>query len=713
MVKKYKGGGGRFPKSKAKSRPSQSSRKRKSKGTSNNHSTGYHGIDVPELMDTEANVYIPSTTMQKLSKRPGRLIDEVKYTANHQGETLGRALRNKPIEFVKAKEVYDPSRDLLKKVEQIKEKVVKDIENENANDIDVEVEDVEVLEAESPEAEPVVVEDEEDESEGFSEVQQEDLVKNLSITDNAVTSLRLKSGFCIDEKGDKKLSERVIKPDTTTLIKEVTVDQTEYDPTLTVGKVSMTTFRDDSGNSTIELPLTSKHEIESEDKAALYRDYIANVIRGIQAGSDDDDEDEDEDEDENENDSSEFEYYEEDPNDKEPTDEEIEEEIEEESKDPEYGFLPEDYEFDVSKISVSNLRYGIKNQYFTRCLELTGSEDEGVWIDEDEIIDYALANGVKEHRIPSFLKFITASFMDSQNEAKEEDYDDVYISDSSEDEELIVEHDSEEEDDDDLESLVSYAKASKSQDFLSLDSYDPQYKPKRRGPNLDQFDLDNELRESLMDQYEIHRQGRKNRKQNKRDAALQDGIDKHDLLAIYEFSIHIRDMKREFELFLHDSDRQDMSFPPLDPHGNKTITKMAKGYNLKSKKCGNRGLNQFIKVSKYRGTFHYLPRYNEINHMLNQRPIFHRTDKKRPKEEFEASDQAKTRRGKPQHAVLKEGDIVGAQAPEIDRSNIGRQLLERMGWIQGEGLGAMGNKGISEPVMAKIKKSKVGIVVSK
>ena len=52
---------------------------------------------------------------------------------------------------------------------------------------------------------------------------------------------------------------------------------------------------------------------------------------------------------------------------------------------------------------------------------------------------------------------------------------------------------------------------------------------------------------------------------------------------------------------------------------------------------------------------------------------------------------------------------MGEKAPEIDVNNIGRQLLERMGWSKGQGLGAHDNKGISEPVVAKVKKSKLGL----
>ena len=91
------------------------SNKKKSKGTSNNHRPALPtSIDVPELMDLEGNVYIPKDLLSSMSRRPGRLRDEVGYTQQHISETMSRALRNNPIKFVKAAHVYDPNESLRK-----------------------------------------------------------------------------------------------------------------------------------------------------------------------------------------------------------------------------------------------------------------------------------------------------------------------------------------------------------------------------------------------------------------------------------------------------------------------------------------------------------------------------------------------------------------------------------------------------------------------
>jgi len=56
-----------------------------------------------------------------------------------------------------------------------------------------------------------------------------------------------------------------------------------------------------------------------------------------------------------------------------------------------------------------------------------------------------------------------------------------------------------------------------------------------------------------------------------------------------------------------------------------------------------------------------------------------------------------------------DGDIVGASAPEIGAENKGRAMLEKMGWITGTALGASNNKGILQPVVHVVKRSRAGL----
>ena len=60
-------------------------------------------------------------------------------------------------------------------------------------------------------------------------------------------------------------------------------------------------------------------------------------------------------------------------------------------------------------------------------------------------------------------------------------------------------------------------------------------------------------------------------------------------------------------------------------------------------------------------------------------------------------------------ASYREGEVVGATAPELGSENRGRAMLEKMGWSSGTALGALDNKGILQPVPQTMKKSKAGL----
>lgn len=57
----------------------------------------------------------------------------------------------------------------------------------------------------------------------------------------------------------------------------------------------------------------------------------------------------------------------------------------------------------------------------------------------------------------------------------------------------------------------------------------------------------------------------------------------------------------------------------------------------------------------------------------------------------------------------RDGDVVGGSAPELGAENIGRAMLEKMGWSNGTALGALNNKGILQPVSHVVKTTKAGL----
>ena len=58
----------------------------------------------------------------------------------------------------------------------------------------------------------------------------------------------------------------------------------------------------------------------------------------------------------------------------------------------------------------------------------------------------------------------------------------------------------------------------------------------------------------------------------------------------------------------------------------------------------------------------------------------------------------------------RDGEVVGAAAPEISQENRGRTMLEKMGWSTGTALGALNNnRGLVQPVVQVVKTSRSGL----
>ena len=134
------------------------------------------------------------------------------------------------------------------------------------------------------------------------------------------------------------------------------------------------------------------------------------------------------------------------------------------------------------------------------------------------------------------------------------------------------------------------------------------------------------------------------------------------------------------------------------------MSRLAKNYNMKCSRCCSNDSSLYMKICKTKKTFRYVPDYALIGYIMKQRPVFPRAD-------VTSRQQTKAVVGKTgsSNAYVREGEVVGALAPEIGDNNIGRRMLEMLGWSKGEGLGALGNKGISIPVLATVKKSKAGL----
>ena len=390
-------------------------------------------------------------------------------------------------------------------------------------------------------------------------------------------------------------------------------------------------------------------------------------------------------------------------------------------EDPEFGLLEEDYIINTSEVRVSNIRLGLhENSYYVESYKLFG-DYESRWLDQELFTDFILNDlNLPEHRLKSYLRYIKDSLIPKE-ETPEPEYLNI-LTDNEEEEEEESDSNSESNNETDehsipddmmegLDDLVSYTlkyNDTRNQEFETHALQTIGKGKKKRFLVNEDMQLDGETILTLQDKLQRRTLQKAKKKRTKEDFISEENKNSKDLFKKYPFGLHVQNIKDEFELFLSYSS-DSLSFPPLDPHGNKTVTKFANHYNMKTKKSG-RGNKQHIIIQKTKKTRWGTPNYNLISQLLKQRPIFMRTDVSRISE-TQVSGRVIRERFNITKAKfhVKEGEIVGEDAPEIGKDNIGRRLLEKLGWSSGEGLGAHGNKGISEPVLAVVKKNKTGL----
>lgn len=694
---------------------------------------------MPELMDLGDDGYVPEigsempqASMKSLSRRPNRhLMDEARYTDRNLENTMKQPLRRRPIEFVKAQEVYDPSKEMIEKLKL-------------ANNHSSLVEDMQLLKVE---AQPLKLSDLRD-SDGSD----------------------VDADFSADEDGEDATDELLVDE-----VMEEPVDETTNDATKGRTEIDMASGSELELASTGEQDVLEKEiegeklpETETENDILSEQEELSGTPDPTDSaveGGGDNDADEDEVEEE-EVKAEEVEEDEENEEEEEEDQEGVEEDLQSESDEDEYDDLSDGFvldceadedilhSLDVPKISTKQVIQQLQARKPVHVPQNVEFETPVAHLEHDPYLTVGKVmlrtstspDGSIEATIPrngnsksnsksaTGFKELSPDYLeeeseDTDEEAAFEDYmaqvmqanlmdDDFDIGSLNDESDESDEFDGASDEDlnseeEGLEEILSLARNQKK--GFSIHDIEPTQtlKKKGKGKNL-RLDINDEiemeLRADLMEQFQYQRQSRKLKKLRKKEKLHQEAVSKNDLSIKYDYMLHIKEIKEEFESLLHDASRESVRFPPLDGHGNKTLSKLAKHYNMKCIRCGGNGLLMYMKIAKVRKTFHYLPDYNQINYIMRQRPVFKRSDvKTRTKEEIQESDGKRTRNGPKNDAYVKEGDIVGGKAPEIGANNIGRKLLEKLGWVKGEGLGAHGNKGISEPLLATVKKSKTGL----
>ncbi|KAL6721103.1 squalene synthetase-like protein [Lecanora helva] len=231
-------------------------------------------------------------------------------------------------------------------------------------------------------------------------------------------------------------------------------------------------------------------------------------------------------------------------------------------------------------------------------------------------------------------------------------------------------------------------------------------KPKGRRGNIVLELSDSDLEQKLTKAWENDRSKKKIRKQEREELRSQGLLGRNgkvDMKVKYSEGITTDQVKAELRDFLLSS-IESLPLPPMAKKDRVQVHQMANAFKLKSRSQGD-GKSRFPVLYK---TSKATP-YDEkaIDAILSSKKFLPRMGKSKKC----GPAIGRTGGGFSRAAVsYRDGEIVGAFAPELGQENKGRAMLEKMGWSTGTTLGALNNtRGIAQPVSQVVKISKAGL----
>lgn len=252
-------------------------------------------------------------------------------------------------------------------------------------------------------------------------------------------------------------------------------------------------------------------------------------------------------------------------------------------------------------------------------------------------------------------------------------------------------------------------------DLMDWGRHNPPRKPKsKRGQPT--FDIsDSELEETLQATWKADRLRKKDKKQQREELRAQGllgkNVDPTDPRVKYQTGMTLDQIKEEMRIFLCSAD-ETLTLPPMDSNARKIIHELANKFNIKSKSAGH-GETRRPSLYRTKRTLKYSePSFEQVFARAGRR-YFPRLDQKGKAPRGGgggAGGMGRSGRGI-NHAAftLKDGEVVGGSAPELDQANKGRAMLEKMGWSTGMALGSQDNKGILQPLASVVKRTKAGL----
>lgn len=253
--------------------------------------------------------------------------------------------------------------------------------------------------------------------------------------------------------------------------------------------------------------------------------------------------------------------------------------------------------------------------------------------------------------------------------------------------------------------------------FDIMDTERPSLKPKKKGRRGQMpFELldDSDLNEQLQNAWENDRDKKRLKKAEREELRKQGLLGRKDkapnLKVKYKDGMLMEDVVEEMREFLV-GDMQTLALPPMDASRRATVHQAASHFKLTSRSRGA-GFDRFTVLTKTTRTRTYTD--GEFDRAMLHKglvyrlsgPTFSQKGGDRPRKA--ATVRFGGARGKPTTGY-RDGETVGANAPEIGPENKGHALLAKMGWSKGMALGAVDNKGILQPIPHTVKMTKAGL----
>ena len=239
---------------------------------------------------------------------------------------------------------------------------------------------------------------------------------------------------------------------------------------------------------------------------------------------------------------------------------------------------------------------------------------------------------------------------------------------------------------------------------------------------------DEELIADLQSSWAADRKKKKARKAEREELRAQGLLGrgkKHnrpDLGVRYAEGMNMRQLRDEMRAFLEDDDDEgnaSKAFPPMDKDARKVLHQVAAHFDVKSTSRGS-GKNRFTVLSKTRRTRGWSDEHWAVVMSWTEQGFLPNLRTKGRKGNAGGGGGGKGASARPKRngaggaggglGGYRNGEVVGATAPEIAEGSFGRRLMEKMGWQKGMALGREGVEGgLLVPVAARIKSGRGGL----